>query len=128
MAVVSDPNVEGFVGGVRLAWAVHLMLIHDESMARETTSSVSSNGLGNVNLCLETVFSNNVFQFLLDKVLRTAAYQVSAQFCFHHPVSFYCSWENPSGNYLSWSSAALNLPRVYWSSLVLQLFHFNQGM
>lgn len=75
MATGSDPIVEGFVGGVRLAWAVHLMLIHDEIAARETVSSSSSSELSNIRSCLETIFSNNVFQFLLDKVLRTAAYQ-----------------------------------------------------
>ncbi|KAH9761847.1 nuclear pore complex protein NUP205 [Citrus sinensis] len=75
MATGSDPIVEGFVGGVRLAWAVHLMLIHDEIAARETVSSSSSSELSNIRSCLETIFSNNVFQFLLDKALRTAAYQ-----------------------------------------------------
>ncbi|KAL5838519.1 hypothetical protein ACOSQ3_015688 [Xanthoceras sorbifolium] len=75
MAAGSDLIVEGFVGGIRLAWAVHLMLIHDETVARETVSSASSNDLVHVHSCLESIFSNNIFQFLLDKVLRTAAYQ-----------------------------------------------------
>lgn len=75
VAAGSDPIVEGFVGGVRLAWAVHLMLIHDEIAAGETVSSSSSSELSNIRSCLETIFSNNVFQFLLDRVLRTAAYQ-----------------------------------------------------
>lgn len=84
MATGSDPIMEGFVGGVRLAWAVHLMLIHDEIAARETVSSSSSSELSNIRSCLETIFSNNVFQFLLDKALRTAAYQV----CFRHLIIF----------------------------------------
>lgn len=84
MATGNDPIVEGFVGSVRLAWAVHLMLIHDEIAARETVSSSSSSELSNIRSCLETIFSNNVFQFLLDKVLRTAAYQV----CFCHLIIF----------------------------------------
>lgn len=75
MAAGSDPIVEGFVGGVRLAWAVHLMLIHDEIAARDTVSSSSSSELSNILSCLETICLNNVFQFLLDRVLRTAAYQ-----------------------------------------------------
>jgi len=74
MAAGNDPIVEGFVGGIRLAWAVHLMLIQDGT--RETISSGSSNELGYLSQCMEVIFSNNVFQFLLDKVLRTAAYQV----------------------------------------------------
>lgn len=84
MATGSDPIVEGFVGGVRLAWALHLMLTHDEIAARETVSSSSSSELSNIRSCLETIFSNNVFQFLLDKALRTAAYQV----CFRHLIIF----------------------------------------
>ncbi|KAK2645958.1 hypothetical protein Ddye_021153 [Dipteronia dyeriana] len=76
MAAGSDLIVEGFVGGIRLAWAVHLMLIHDEIAARETVSSASSsNDLVHIHSCLEAIFSNNIFQFSLEKVLRTAAYQ-----------------------------------------------------
>ncbi|KAK9269394.1 hypothetical protein L1049_001167 [Liquidambar formosana] len=75
MAAGNDPIVEGFVDGVRLAWAVHMMLLHDGIAARETISSASSNDLGNIYSCLEVIFSNNVFQFFLDKILRTAAYQ-----------------------------------------------------
>ncbi|KAL5547863.1 hypothetical protein UlMin_003094 [Ulmus minor] len=74
MAVGNDPNVEGYVDGVRLAWAVHLMLIQDAINPR-TVSSASSNDLAHLHSCLEVIFSNNVFQFVLDKVLRTAAYQ-----------------------------------------------------
>ena len=74
--MVNDPIIEGFVGGVRLAWVVHLMLIHDELGLSEAVSTAASNELGYINLCLESVFANNVFQFLLDKVLRRATYQV----------------------------------------------------
>ncbi|XVE54418.1 hypothetical protein DITRI_Ditri03aG0079600 [Diplodiscus trichospermus] len=75
MTVVNDPNAEGFVGGVRLAWVVHLMLIHDEIGLSEAVSTASSNELGYIKLCLESVFANNVFHFMLNKVLRTPAYQ-----------------------------------------------------
>ncbi|KAF4347793.1 hypothetical protein G4B88_003296 [Cannabis sativa] len=74
MAVGNDPNVEHYVDCVRLGWAVHLMLIHDASAAT-SVSNASSNDLVYLHSCLEIVFSNNVFQFMLDKVLRTAAYQ-----------------------------------------------------
>ncbi|GMN58167.1 hypothetical protein TIFTF001_027267 [Ficus carica] len=74
MAVGNDPNVERFVDGVRLAWAVHLMLIQDSTTAA-AVSSTSSNDLAYLHSCLEVIFSKNVFQFMLDKVLRTAAYQ-----------------------------------------------------
>lgn len=72
----NDPIVEGLVDCVRLAWAVHLMIVQDGTDARETASSASSGELRNIFACLEIIFSNNVFQFLLDKILRTAAYQV----------------------------------------------------
>ncbi|CAM8923419.1 unnamed protein product [Rhodiola kirilowii] len=75
IAAGSNPIVEGFVDVVRLAWAVHLMLIQDWVADRETVSSVSENDIGNICSSLEVIFSNNVFKFLLDKVLRTAAYQ-----------------------------------------------------
>ncbi|XVF88378.1 hypothetical protein PTKIN_Ptkin19aG0046000 [Pterospermum kingtungense] len=74
MTVVNDQNAEGFVGGVRLAWVVHLMLILDEIGPSEAVSTASSNELG-INLCLESVFANNVFQFLLNNVLQSPAYQ-----------------------------------------------------
>ncbi|KAF6151180.1 hypothetical protein GIB67_037388 [Kingdonia uniflora] len=71
----SDPNIEGFINGVRLAWTVHLMLTQDNSTTREKMSVSSSNEMGNIYSCLEVICSNNVFQFLLDKILRTAAFQ-----------------------------------------------------
>lgn len=60
MATVDDPNVEGFLGCSRLAWAAHLILTQD---------------LDHLESCLEVVFSKNVFQFISDEVLGTAAYQ-----------------------------------------------------
>ncbi|GLT26191.1 hypothetical protein SLA2020_012740 [Shorea laevis] len=75
MAAGNEPNVEGFVGGIRLAWVVHLILIQDEIGLRESVSSASSNDLGHINMCLESIFLNNIFHFLLEKVLRTAAFQ-----------------------------------------------------
>lgn len=75
MVPVNDPNIGGFVDCIRLAWSVHLMLIQEGIAARDTISSSSSKDLQNISSCLEVIFSNNVFQFFLDKVLRTAAYQ-----------------------------------------------------
>ena len=75
-AAGNDPNVQGFVNSTRLAWAVHLMLIQDAITARDTISSASSSDMGYLQSCLEAIFSNNVFQFMIDQVLRTAAYQV----------------------------------------------------
>ncbi|KAI3943224.1 hypothetical protein MKW92_002488 [Papaver armeniacum] len=75
IAIGNDPNVEGFVDVTRLAWAVHLMLTQDGLTTRETISRSSSSELANIFSCLEVICSSNVFQFLLDKVLRTAAYQ-----------------------------------------------------
>ena len=78
MASGNDPNVEGFVGTIRLAWAVHLMLIQDSLTGRDAISSVSSSDSGYLQSCLEVVFSKNVFQFMLDEVLKSAAYEVGS--------------------------------------------------
>ena len=86
MAAGNNPNVEGFVGVVRLAWCVHLMLIND------AVSASSSNNSGYVNSCLEFIFSHNVFQFLLDNILRTAAYQVCYVQCFPSLAKFLFSY------------------------------------
>jgi hypothetical protein len=88
MAVGNDPNVEGFVDGIRLAWAVHLMLILDVVAARESVSNASSNDLGYLHSCLEVIFSNNVLQSLLEKVIRTAAYQVYLE-CHFFPCQIF---------------------------------------
>ncbi|XP_009364040.2 nuclear pore complex protein NUP205 [Pyrus x bretschneideri] len=74
-AAGNDPNVQGFTNSARLAWAVHLMLIQDAITARDTISSASSSDMSYLQSCLEAIFSNNVFQFMIDQVLRTAAYQ-----------------------------------------------------
>ncbi|GMH18956.1 hypothetical protein Nepgr_020797 [Nepenthes gracilis] len=75
MAAANDPTSAGIIDFVRFAWAVHLMLIQGESVGREIVSSASSSDLQYISSCLEVIFSNNVFQFFLDNVLRTAAYQ-----------------------------------------------------
>ncbi|KAF7147071.1 hypothetical protein RHSIM_Rhsim03G0247900 [Rhododendron simsii] len=71
----SDLIAEGFVDCVRLAWATHLMLILDGNDTRENVPSASPSDIGYISSCLETIFSNNVFQFFLVKILQTAAYQ-----------------------------------------------------
>ncbi|XP_047969784.1 nuclear pore complex protein NUP205 isoform X2 [Salvia hispanica] len=75
MATGNDPLVEGFVNCVRFAWAVHLMLVQDGNDMKEITTSTPSNDMKSIFSCLEVIFANNVFQFWLDKVLRSAAYQ-----------------------------------------------------
>ncbi|KFK26746.1 hypothetical protein AALP_AA8G287800 [Arabis alpina] len=75
MASSSDLTADCFIGGIRLAWAVHLMLIYDGIAARDTTSTASTTDMGHLCSCLDSIFSKNVFQFLLDNVLQTAAYQ-----------------------------------------------------
>lgn len=76
MASGSDLIADGFIGGIRLAWAVHLMLIYDGISGMDTISAASTTDMGYICSCLESIFSKNVFQFLLDNVLQTAAYQV----------------------------------------------------
>ncbi|KAL4589768.1 hypothetical protein LXL04_002678 [Taraxacum kok-saghyz] len=66
MAIGNDQMIEGCLDCVRLAWAVHLMIILDVT---------DNNDVRNISSCLELVFTNNAFQFLLNTVLRTPAYQ-----------------------------------------------------
>ncbi|XP_020088373.1 nuclear pore complex protein NUP205 isoform X2 [Ananas comosus] len=75
MSAGNNTNIEGFVHVVRLAWAVHLMLTQDQSTMTDAPSSASSRDLANICSCLEVICSNNVFQFLLGNVIKTAAYQ-----------------------------------------------------
>ncbi|XP_072964597.1 nuclear pore complex protein NUP205 [Typha angustifolia] len=75
MTTSNNPNVEGFLDIVRLAWTVHLVLTEDQSTSRDTFPRASPSDYANVSLCLELICSNNVFQSLLSKVLQTAAYQ-----------------------------------------------------
>ncbi|GFP89371.1 nuclear pore complex protein nup205 [Phtheirospermum japonicum] len=64
----NDPVVEGFVDCVRLAWVVHLFLVQDGNDSKDSD-------MKNICSCLEVIFANNVFQFCLDTILRSAAYQ-----------------------------------------------------
>ncbi|KAJ0987901.1 hypothetical protein J5N97_006257 [Dioscorea zingiberensis] len=73
VATGTNPDGEGFVDVIRLAWTVHLILTQDQGLVRE--SNASSRDLANIYSCLELVCMNNVFQFLLSRILRTAAYQ-----------------------------------------------------
>lgn len=77
MVIVSgnDPQVDGFVNVVRFAWTVHLMLAQDDVNAHLNSLDSSSNNVEHIYSCLEVIYSKNAFQFLLDKILRTAAYQ-----------------------------------------------------
>jgi len=68
MRTGNNMTVEGFVGVVRLAWSVHLMLTQDRSNSREMSDIWS---------CLEIICRQNSFEFLRERVLKTAAYQVS---------------------------------------------------
>ncbi|XP_015688500.2 nuclear pore complex protein NUP205 [Oryza brachyantha] len=72
----SDNNstIEGFVGVVRLAWTVHLMLTQDRSIARDTLTS-SSGDVADIWACLEIICRQNTFQFLRERVMQTAAYK-----------------------------------------------------
>ncbi|ONK81042.1 uncharacterized protein A4U43_C01F24610 [Asparagus officinalis] len=74
MIVGNIPNIEGFVDVIRLAWAVHMIISQDQG-AGDISSGGSSKDLSNIYSCLQLVCTNNVFQFLLTRVLRTAAYQ-----------------------------------------------------
>ena len=58
MAAGNDPNVEGFVGSIRLAWVIHLILIQVALTKRDTISSASLSDLAYLQSCLESIFPN----------------------------------------------------------------------
>ncbi|KAI4380661.1 hypothetical protein MLD38_006828 [Melastoma candidum] len=74
VATGNNKAVEAFIDGVRLAWAVHLMLIQDPITPNDRLANLSSSDLQKLHSCVDIVFKNNVFQSLLDNVLKTAAY------------------------------------------------------
>lgn len=81
MVAGKDAVVEGYVDCLRSSWVVHLMLIHDGLDAKDTAANASSNNdIRNIYSCLEVIFSNNVFQSWLNKILLTPAYQVKIVF------------------------------------------------
>lgn len=92
MTVSTNSNVEDFVGVVRLAWVVHLILTHDRIASRGIVSNVSLREMSNISACLELVCSQNVFQFLLAKVIAGAAYKVRVTIDghMHHLILFFC--------------------------------------
>jgi nuclear pore complex protein Nup205 len=59
MAARNDPNVERFVGSIKLAWVIHLILIQDAHTERDTISSASSSDLAYLQSCLELIFPKN---------------------------------------------------------------------
>ncbi|WVZ77431.1 hypothetical protein U9M48_025296 [Paspalum notatum var. saurae] len=67
MRTGNSTTIEGFVGVVRLAWSVHLMLTQDRSNSREMPDIWS---------CLEIICRQSSFEFLCERVLKTAAYQL----------------------------------------------------
>ncbi|PIA41903.1 hypothetical protein AQUCO_02100023v1 [Aquilegia coerulea] len=71
----NDPKVDSFVNVVRFAWAVHLMLTQDTITATAANSISLSSDVEHIYLCLDVIYSSNVFRFLLNEVLSTAAYQ-----------------------------------------------------
>ncbi|KAF5199081.1 Nuclear pore complex protein [Thalictrum thalictroides] len=71
----NDPKVDSFVNVVRFVWAVHLMLTQDTITAMGANSISPSSDLEHIYSCLDVIYSSNVFGFLLNEVLCTAAYQ-----------------------------------------------------
>eukprot|EP00250_Pteridium_aquilinum_P027366 c3475_g1_i1 orf=80-5854(+) len=72
-----DDFVEGFSSIVRLGWGVFLMLISSSgvhTVLPSSSSSVSSE-IGNTSLVLDKACNSNAFKFLLEKILRTPAFQ-----------------------------------------------------
>ncbi|KAL6604475.1 hypothetical protein ACP70R_042902 [Stipagrostis hirtigluma subsp. patula] len=75
MRTGNNMTVEGFVGVVRLAWTIHLMLTQDRNSSRDTLTNASSRDMSDIWSCLEIICRQNAFEFLRERVLKTAAYQ-----------------------------------------------------
>ncbi|KAI5084575.1 hypothetical protein GOP47_0000744 [Adiantum capillus-veneris] len=72
-----DDLAEGFGSIVRLTWAIFLMLIassRNHAALPPPSSSVSSE-LGNASLMLDKACDSNAFKFIVEKVLKTPAFQ-----------------------------------------------------
>lgn len=71
----NNTTVEGFVGIVRLAWTVLLMLTQDQNSARDSVINASSGVVADIWSCLDIICRLNAFEFLRERVMQTAAYQ-----------------------------------------------------
>lgn len=74
MENIADETVEGFTGVIRLAWAVFLMLTSSAGVPGSLSlSSTSENN--NVCLVLDRACEHNAFRFLVNRILKTPAFQ-----------------------------------------------------
>ena len=76
MTTCNNITVEGFVGIVRLAWTVLLMLTQDRNSARDSIINAPSRAVADIWSCLDIICRLNAFEFLRERVMQTAAYQV----------------------------------------------------
>lgn len=76
MKTCNDTTTEGFVGVVRLAWTVLLMLTQDRNSARDSVINASSRAVTDIWSCLDIICRLNAFKFLRERVMQAAAYQV----------------------------------------------------
>ncbi|XP_037446873.1 nuclear pore complex protein NUP205-like [Triticum dicoccoides] len=75
MKTCNDTTAEGFVGVVRLAWTVLLMLTQDRNSARDSVINASSRAVTDIWSCLDIICCLNAFKFLRERVMQAAAYQ-----------------------------------------------------
>jgi nuclear pore complex protein Nup205 len=76
MRTCNNTTVNGFVGIVRLAWTVLLMLTQDQNSARDSVINSSPGVAADIWSCLDIICRLNAFEFLRERVMQTAAYQV----------------------------------------------------
>ncbi|VAI45227.1 unnamed protein product [Triticum turgidum subsp. durum] len=76
MKTCNGTTAEGFVGVVRLAWTVLLMLTQDRNSARDSVINASSRAVTDIWSCLDIICCLNAFKFLRERVMQAAAYQV----------------------------------------------------
>ncbi|EPS70812.1 hypothetical protein M569_03946, partial [Genlisea aurea] len=74
MIAENDPVLAGFVDCIKLSFVVHLILVLDTSDGIEINSSATADDMRSIYSLLEAIFSNNVIQFWLDKILLTPGF------------------------------------------------------
>ncbi|MCO5606890.1 hypothetical protein L7F22_061081 [Adiantum nelumboides] len=122
-----DDLAEGFSSIVRLTWAVFLMLTanaRNQSALPPASSSVSSE-LGNASLMLDKACNSNAFKFMVEKVLKTPAFQNDDD----DMVFMYCAYLHKMlTSLLSQTQGRDKVKTLRDSAMIsLETFHYDLG-
>ncbi|MCO5564372.1 hypothetical protein L7F22_018032 [Adiantum nelumboides] len=122
-----DDLAEGFSSIVRLTWAVFLMLTantRSQSALPPASRSVSSE-LGNASLMLDKACDSNAFNFMVEKVLKTPAFQNDDD----DMVFMYCAYLHKMlTSLLSQTQGRDKVKTLRDSAMIsLETFHYDLG-